>query len=98
MVFVKLHTHQAINAAAVDSARCWRQWAKEACQGSAGAAHGFSKAGLDVGDGEGLAGPQLLVNQMGTWLPLWLDPRRANAKQLADQDDMGEPLPRLSLE
>ena len=38
---------------------------------------GFSKAGLDVGDGEGLAGPQLLVNQMGTWLPLWLDPRRA---------------------
>ena len=98
MVFVKLHTQQAVNAAAADSARCWRQWAKEACQGSAGAAHGFSKAGLDAGDGEGLAGPQLLVNQMGTWLPLWLDPRRANAKQLADQEDMGEPLPRPSLE
>ena len=98
MVFVKLHTQQAINAAAVGSARCWRQWAKEACQGSAGAAHGITKAGLDVGDGEGLAGPQLLVNQMGTWLPLWLDPRRAHAKQLADQDDMGEPLPRPSLE
>ena len=98
MVFVKLHTQQAVNAAAADSARCWRLWAKEACQGSAGAAHGFSKAGLDVGDGEGLAGPQLLVNQMGTWLPLWLDPRRANAKQLADQEDMGEPLQRPSLE
>ena len=97
MVFVKRHIQQAVNAAAVDSARCWRQWAKEACQGSAGAAHGFSKAGLDVGDGDGLAGPQLLVNQMGTWLPLWLDPRRANAKQLADQEDVGEPLPRPSL-
>ena len=98
MVFVKLHTQQAVNAAAADSARCWRQWAKEACQSSAGAAHGFSKVGLDAGDGEGLAGPQLWVNQMGTWLPLWLDPRRANAKQLADQEDMGEPLPRPSLE
>ena len=82
----------------VDSARCWRQWAKEACQGSAGAAHGFSKVGLDVGDCDGLAGPQLLVKQMETWLPLWLDSRRANAKQLADQEDMGEPSPRLSLE
>ena len=98
MAFVKLHAQQAVNAAAADSARCWRRWAKEACQGSAGAAHGFSKAGLDSGDGEGLAGPQLLVNQMGTWLPLWLDPRRANAKQLADQEDVGEPLPRPSLE
>ena len=66
---------------------------KEACQGSEGAADGFSKVGLDVGNGDGLAGPQLLVNQMGTWLPLWLDPRRANVKQLADQEDMGEPLP-----
>ena len=46
----------------------------------------------------GWLGRQLLVNQMGTWLPLWLDPRRANAKQLADQEDMGEPLPRPSLE
>ena len=72
MVFVKIHTQQAVNAAAADAARCWRKWAKEACQGSAG--------GLDAGDGEGPAGPQLLVNQMGTWLPLWLDPRRANAK------------------
>ena len=91
-------TASSQRSAAVDSARCWRRWAKEACQGSAGAAHGFSKVGLDVGDGEGLAGPQLLVNQMGTWLPLWLDPRRANAKQLADQEDMGERLPRNSLE
>ena len=98
MVFVRLHTQQAVNAAAADSARCWRLWAKEACQGSAGAAHGFSKAGLDFGDGEGLAGPELLLNQMGTWLPLWVDPRRANAKQLADQEDMGQPLPRPSLE
>ena len=98
MVFIKLHTQQAVNAAAADSAPCWRRWAKEACQGSAGAAHGFSKAGLDPGDSEGLAGPQLLVNQMGTWLPLWLDSRRANAKQLADQEDMGEPLLRPSLE
>ena len=84
MVFVKSHTQQAVNAAAVDSARCWRRWAKEACQGSAGAAH-------DVGDGDGLAGPQLLVKQMPTWLPLWPDSRRANA-------DMGEPLPRPALE
>ena len=98
MAFVKFHSQQAVNAAAADSARCWRRWAKEACQGSAGAAHGFSKAGLDSGDGEGLAGPQLLVNQMGTWLPLWLDPRRANAKQLADQEEVGEPLPRPTLE
>ena len=89
MVFVKLHTQQAVNAAAADSARCWRQWAKEACQGSAGAAHGFSMASLDFGDGELLSDPPLLVNQMVTWLPLWLDPRRANAKQLADQEDMG---------
>ena len=89
---------QAVNAAAVDSARCWRRWAKGVCQESAGAAHGFSKVGLDVGDGEGLAGPQLLANQMGTWLLLWLDPRRANAKQLADQENMGESLPRPSLE
>ena len=80
MVFIKSYTQQAVNAAAVDSARCWRQWVKEACQGHAGAAHGFSKVGLDVVDGDGLAGPQLLVNQMGTWLPLWLDSRRANAK------------------
>ena len=35
MVFIKSHTQQAVNAAAVDSARCWKQWAKEACQGSA---------------------------------------------------------------
>ena len=56
MAFVNLHSQQAVNAAAADSARCWRRWAKEACQGSAGAAHGFSKAGLDSGDGEGLAG------------------------------------------
>ena len=26
MVFVKLHTQQAVNAAAADSARCWRRW------------------------------------------------------------------------
>ena len=71
---------------------------RKLARGSAGAAHGFSKAGLDLGDGEGLVGPQLLVNQIGTWLPLWLDPRRANAKQLADQEDKGEPLPRPSLE
>ena len=35
---------------------------------------------------------------MGTWLPLWLDGRRANAKQLGDQEDWGEPLPRPSLD
>ena len=101
MVFIKSHTQQTVNAAAVGSARGWRQWAQEACQGSAGAAHGFSKVGLDVGDGDGdgLAGPQLLVKQIGeAWLPLWLDSRRANAKQLADQEDVGEPLPRPSLE
>ena len=92
MVFIESQTQQAVNAAAVDSARCWRQWAKEACQGSAGAAHGFSKVGLDDGEGGGLAGPQLLVRHM------WLDSRRANAKQLADPEDVEEPLPRPSLE
>ena len=35
---------------------------------------------------------------MGTLLPLWLDGRRANGKQLADQEDWGEPWPRPSLE
>ena len=66
MGFIKSHAQQAVDAAAVDSAWCWRQWTKEACQGSAGAAHGFSKVGLDVGDGDGLARQQLLVKQMGT--------------------------------
>ena len=58
MVFIKSHTQQAVNAAAVNSARCWRQWAKQACQGSAGAAHVFPKVGLDNGEGGGLAGLQ----------------------------------------
>ena len=98
MLFIKSHTQLAVDAAAADSARCWRQWAKEACQGSAGATHGFSKVGIDDGQVGGLAGPELLVKQMETWLPLWLDGRRANAKQLADQEDWREPLPRLSLE
>ena len=97
MVFIKSHTQQAVSAAAADSARCWRQWAKEACQGSAGAAHGFSKVGLDDGEGGGLAGPQLLVKQVETWLPLWLDSRRANAKRLADQEDVGEPSKRSTM-
>ena len=35
---------------------------------------------------------------METWLPLWLDGRRANTMQLADQEDWREPLPRPSLE
>ena len=35
---------------------------------------------------------------MGTWLPLWLDGRRANVKQLGDQEKRGEPLPRPTLE
>ena len=34
---------------------------------------------------------------MGTWLPLWLDGRRAEARQLGDQADWGDPLPRPSL-
>ena len=45
-----------------------------------------------------IAGPELLVKQMETWLPLRLDGRRAAAKQLADQEEVGEPLPRPSLE
>ena len=98
MVFVKCHTQQAVNVAAVDSARCWRQWAKEACQGSAGAAHGFSEAGLDVGDVDGLAGPQLLVNKWGRGYRSGWIRAETTAKQLADQEDMGEPLPRPSLE
>ena len=89
----RVKTQQAVNAAAADSAPCWRQWAKETCQGSAGAAHG-----LDDGENCGLAGPELLVKQSGTWLPLWLDTSRANAKQLADQEYWGDPLPRPSLE
>ena len=97
MVFVSHHTQQAINAAASASARAWRTWAKEACQGSGGAGHGFAKLVPDDGE-QGLAGPQLLVQQMRTWLPLWLDGRRANAKQLGDQEDWGEPLPRPSLQ
>ena len=63
-----------------------------------GMAHGFSKVGLDHSEVGGLAGPELLVKEMGTWLPLLLDPRSANAKQLADQEDWGELLPRPSLE
>ena len=94
MLFITCHTQQAINAAAAESAQCWRQWAKEAYQGSAGAAHGFSKVGLDDDEVGGLAGPELLVKQLGAWLPLWLDGRRAIAKQLADQEDWGELLPR----
>ena len=45
-----------------------------------------------------LAAPELLAKQMETWLPLWLDGRRAAAKQLADQEEFGDPLPRPSLE
>ena len=63
MVFIKSQAQQAVNAAAADSARCWRQWAKEACQGSAGAAHGFSKVGIDDGEVGGQAGPELLAGQ-----------------------------------
>ena len=65
---------------------------------AAGAGHAFSKAGIDDSTVSGLAGPELLVSQMGTWLPLWLDGRRAKSKQLADQEDWGELLPRPSLE
>ena len=98
VIFIMHHTQQAVTAAAAESARAWRTWAKEACQGSADAGHAFSKADIDDGDFSGLAGPELLVKQMGTWLPLWLDGRRANAKQLGDQEDWGEPLPRPTLE
>ena len=63
MMFITRHTQQAVNAAASASARAWRTWAKEACQGFAGAGHAFSKLGSD--DGPGLAGPKLLVQQMG---------------------------------
>ena len=77
MLFIKSQTQQAVNAAATDSVRCWRQRAKEACQGSARAGHAFSKTGIDDGKHGGLAGPELLVKQMETWLPLWLDGRRA---------------------
>ena len=66
MVFIKSQTQEAVDAAAVDSARCWRQWAEEACLGSAGAAHGFSKVGLDDGEVGGLARPELRVKQMET--------------------------------
>ena len=60
--------------------------------------HAFTKIGIDDGEHCGLAGPELLVKQMVTCLPLWLDGRRADAKQFADQEDWGELLPRPSLE
>ena len=46
-----------------------------------GAAQGFAEVGIDDGEVGGPVGPELLVKQMGTWLMLWLDGRRANAKQ-----------------
>ena len=61
MLFITSHTQQAVNAAAADSARGRRQWAKEACQGSAGAGHAFTKIGIDDGEHCGLAGLELLV-------------------------------------
>ena len=61
MLFIKSQTQQAVNAAATDPARCWRQRAKEACQGSAGAGHAFSKTGIDGGEHGGLAAQELLV-------------------------------------
>ena len=65
MLFIKSRTQPAVDAEAADSARCWRQWAKEACRGSAGAAHGFSKVGIDDGEVGGLARPELLVKANG---------------------------------
>ena len=56
MLFITCHTQQAINASAAESARGWRQWAKEACQGSAGAGHAFTKIGIDDGEHCTLAG------------------------------------------
>ena len=97
MLFITRHTQQAVNVSAAESARAWRQWAKEACQGSAGAGHPFTKTGIDNGKQGTLAGAEQLAKQMETWLPLWLDGRRAAAKQLADQEDWN-PLPRPSLE
>ena len=94
MLFITSHTQQAVNVSAAEPARGWRQWAKEACQGSAGAGHASTKTGIEDGEHCGLAGPELLVKQMETWLPLCMDGRRANAKQLTDQ----ELLPRPSLE
>ena len=58
----------------------------------------FTKIGMDGDEPAPLAGPGLLVKQTETWLPLWLDGRRATAKQLADQECWGDPMPRPSLE
>ena len=61
----------------------------------------FTKIGIDnIDNGEQgtPAVPELLGKQMETWLPVWLDGCRAASKQLADQDDWGDPLPRPSLE
>ena len=70
----------------------WRQWAKDACDGSAGARHAFA-IGIDGDEPAVLAGPGLLIKQMETCLPLWLDGRRAAAKQLVDQACWGDPVP-----
>ena len=48
--------------------------------------------------GLGMAGPGLVIKQMETWLPMWLDGRRAAAKQLADPACWGGPMPRQSFE
>ena len=70
MLFVNRQTQLAVNFSTPESARGWRQWAKEACLGSARAGHAFTKIGTDDGEQGALAGPGLLVKQLGTWLPL----------------------------
>ena len=89
MLCVNRHTPLDINAFAADTAKSWRQWAQQACDRSAGAGHAFTKSGIDGDEPAALAGPGLLVKQMEMWLPLWLDGRRAAAKQLADQECWG---------
>lgn len=78
-------THKKVtNASAAASSRGWRQWAGEACRGSAGAVRAFAKLGIDVGSAASASGPRLSDEQLATGLPLWMDGRRAAAKQLRD--------------
>ena len=48
VLFVNHQTQLAVNSSAAESGRGWRQWAKEACFGSAGAGHASSKIGSTI--------------------------------------------------
>ena len=73
---VNRHTQLAINASADDSPKGWRQWAQEACAGSAGAGHGRPRASHQA-DGD-------VAADVAGWA--------TGVKQLADQACWGGPM------